>query len=482
MRLFKILGAVALINIIARLLGFAREVVIGYQYGTSYQADSIITAFTVPNFIYIVVGGAITTAFISVYTKLEKGAREQFFQTIFTLLILITGSITVLFLLFPVFWMNLFFSGMSEEAMQLTSELFVWMAPATVFLVIAMLFSGLHNINENYRLSSMATLVFNGLFLLVGVGLTPFLMEYSYGLGALLGSLFMAAMLMYTIHSRSKMPLKLRVTLQPEVKRFAKLALPILFGGATIQFYFIIQRIYASSLDEGAISALNYASKMTQFPQAVLMTSVTTVIYPLMAKAVGEKDERKVTSAYRKGFRMLTILLLPATVFMILYAEEVIRFIFEYGSFGSQSTNTTYPLLQIFSLSIFSLALNAYVTRFFYAMEKSYLPVTLNILSVFGVNILVIHLLIDQLGVDAVAWGTVAGTTANMLLLLVAAKWKLELSVSSISYIVKLLIFVLIAGAAIWLTTLPELPPLFSLALGGVATALFILVGLKIVK
>ena len=56
-KLFKIIGAVAIINIAARLFGFGREVVIGIQYGTSTVADAIATAYTIPNFIYLVLGG-----------------------------------------------------------------------------------------------------------------------------------------------------------------------------------------------------------------------------------------------------------------------------------------------------------------------------------------------------------------------------------------------------------------------------------------
>lgn len=482
-RFLKILGAVAVINIIARLLGFSREVIIGYQYGTSYQADSIITAFTIPNFIYIVIGGAITTAFISVYSKLDKSIKSDFVQTIFAGLSLIIGFITILFVIFPEFWIGLFFSGMSEEALQLTSRLFIWMALATFFLVMAMLQSGLHNIHENYRLSSFSTLIFNGVFLISGVLLTPMMNEFSYGLGALLGSILMVLFLTYYVHRQKLMPLRFKIVKLPETKRFIKLALPIIFGGATIQFYFMIQRIYASGLEEGYISSLNYASKMTQFPQAVLMTSVTTIIYPLLAKAVGENDDKKVSNAYNKGFRMLSIILLPATIFLFLYAKEIITFIFEYGNFNVDSTNRTYPLLQIFALSIFGLALNTYITRFFYAMENSYLPIVLNIASVFGVNILVITLFIDSLGASAIAWGTVVSTVVNMVLLIALAKIKLNLTVSSWSYIGKLVAFLFGTGLFIWAGSLIHTGNFIfvSLVIGGIITGLTVLVGLKIV-
>src|SRR5699024_2591047 len=176
---------------------------------------------------------------------------------------------------------------------------------------------------------------------------------------------------------------------------------------------------------------MNYASKMTQFPQGVLMASVTTVIYPMLAKAAGDGDLGKIEAAYKQGFRMLSVILLPASVYMFMYAEEIITFIFQYGNFSIESTHMTYPLLQVFSLSIFSFALNTYLTRFFYALENTLLPNVLNIISVFVVNIIVIVLLIDQLGAGAIALGTVVSTILNMVLLIVFARTKLDLVIAN---------------------------------------------------
>ncbi|WP_337018828.1 murein biosynthesis integral membrane protein MurJ [Oceanobacillus massiliensis] len=482
-RFLKVLGAVAVINIIARLLGFSREVIIGYQYGTSFQADSIIAAFTIPNFIYIVIGGAITTAFISVYSKLDIAHRDGFVQVIFTGLSLMVGFITILFVVFPNMWINLFFSGMSKESLDLTTSLFRLMAPATLFLVLSMLFSGLLNMHEEYRLSSFSTLLFNGFFLVIGVAFTPLMFEYSYGLGALLGSCMMLIFIFFYVRKRKLVKFRMKLEWNGPVKRFIMLAMPIIFGGATIQFYFIIQRIYASGLEEGAISALNYASKMTQFPQAVLMTSVTTVIYPLLAKAVGEKNEKKFISAYKKGFQMLSIILLPATFFVFFYAKEIIQFIFEYGSFGTEATNATYPLLRLLSLTMFSLALNTYITRFFYAKENSYLPIVLNIVSVFGVNILIISLFIDGGGALAIASGTVIATIVNTIMLIIAAKIKLDLKLSNFKYIMKLFGYLVISAITLYCGSRLEFEyAITSLLIGACVTLLAIIAGMKLVK
>src|SRR5699024_2871339 len=102
--------------------------------------------------------------FISVYSKLNTSSGNAFVQTLMTYLSLFIGAITILFMIFPTFWMDLFFSGMSEEGLELTSNLFLVTAPATLFLVLSMVLSGLHNVYENFQLSSFSSLLFNGTY------------------------------------------------------------------------------------------------------------------------------------------------------------------------------------------------------------------------------------------------------------------------------------------------------------------------------
>lgn len=468
---------------LARLLGFLREVVIGYQYGTSYQADSIITAFTIPNFIYLVVGGAITTAFISVYSKLGEGRSTAFMQTIFSLLCVVIGSVTLSFMVFPDYWMAVFFSGMPAHSFQLTSKLFLWMAPSTFFLVIGMWLSGVLNVHERYQLTAVSTLLFNGMFVAAGVVLYPWLDAFSYGIGATVGSIAMVVLLLVSIWRSKLVSLSFSYKKMPEMKRFFKLALPILFGGATIQFYFFIQRIFATNLENGAIAALNYASKMTQFPQAVLMTAVTTVIYPMLAKTATNDNPGKLEDHYQKGIRWLCILLLPATGFVYFYAKEIIAFIFEYGNFTADSTNFTYPLLQIFAWSMFGLAVNMYVTRFFYALENAYLPVLINVLSVFGVNILVIYLFLDEMGARAIALGTTVSTIFNMVCMVILAKQMYHFRLFQRKQGLKLLSYGIAVLLVIGLVaSIQFVDGLTYLLIGGITTALAILIGFKSLK
>lgn len=479
-KFLKAVSVVTILNILAMGFGFLRELTIGYTYGTSYKADSIITAFTIPNFLYVVIGGAVNTAFISIYSKMDESKKWGFTQSVYTFLLIISTGITILFMLFPKFWMDLFFGGMSPEALDLTAKLFVVTAPATLFLVVSMLFSGLHNVHGNYTLTTFAALLFNVIYVMVGILLTPFIAEYSYALGASLGAFILLFILLYKVRQKKIAPIRPKLMKMPEHWSLFKLALPIILGGATMQFYLIIQRIFAAGLDEGAIAAINYTSKITQVPRSVIMASVTTIIYPMLAKAAGDEDFDRMDNAYKQGFRMLTILLIPASVFLFIYAKEIITIVFEYGNFDANSTAITYPLLQVFAISVFSLSLNTYITRFFYALESMFLPNILNIISVFGVNILVILLLIDNMGSAAIAYGTVISAVFNMILLILFAKINYGFTVCSWKEFSKLVVYTVIAIIAIFAIALvPIQSVFFSLLIGGLVTVGLIGIGLK---
>jgi putative peptidoglycan lipid II flippase len=51
-------GVILAISIIGRLLGFVREQVIAARFGTSMYTDAYIMAFTLPNLIYVIIGGS----------------------------------------------------------------------------------------------------------------------------------------------------------------------------------------------------------------------------------------------------------------------------------------------------------------------------------------------------------------------------------------------------------------------------------------
>lgn len=453
-RFLKIVGAVAVINIFARFFGFLREIIIGVQYGTTYISDSIINAYTIPNFLYLVIGGAFTTAFISVYHKTST-SLEEYIRRTFTTIVVAISIVTLIFIVFDDFVLHTFFRGVTGQEFEILKSLYNWMMPSTIMLVLSTWMSGILNVQGKFHLSSFSVLVYNLSFLIISVGLSFLIGPMGYGIGALIGAVCMVGFLIYGIRKAEHMSFRPSLKLADDQKELWKIALPIMLGGATAQMYVILQRIFTNMLEDGAVSAMNYATKVSQFPQAILMTAVTTVIYPLLSKKEGEGDTAAVKGLYLRGIRMLYLLVMPISVYVYFQSEAIIKIVFEYGNFNAASTAYTAPLLQTFSLTMFFLAANTYITRFYYAKGNSMTPVIFSLITVFGVNIAVTYLLIDELGADAIAWGNLVSAVINFVLLVayLQGKYKLHFVKNNILQFVKFGVLTVGYVAVTWLVS-----------------------------
>lgn len=290
-RILKIVGAVAVINILARLFGFLREVIIGWQYGTTELAASIINAYTIPNFLYLVIGGAFTTAFISIYHKTSASLTDYIRRT-FTTIIVSISIISLLFIIFANPILHWYFQAATGEEYERLKSLYYWMMPSTIMLVLSTWLSGVLNVQGKFHLSSFSVLIYNLSFLIISVGLSLVIGPIGYGVGALLGAACMFFFLVFGVRKAEHMSFKLMPPNADDQKELWKVALPIMLGGATAQMYILIQRFFTNMLDASAVTAVNYATKMSQFPQAILMTAVTTVIFPLLSKRREKRIQR----------------------------------------------------------------------------------------------------------------------------------------------------------------------------------------------
>ncbi|MER2000794.1 MAG: lipid II flippase MurJ, partial [Lysinibacillus sp.] len=218
------------------------------------------------------------------------------------------------------------------------------------------------------------------------------------------------------------------------------------------QMYIMIQRFYTNMLDDGIVSAMNSANKMSQFPQAILMTAVTTVIFPILAKKEAEGDQAAVKSVYIRGLRMLYLLILPVSLYFFFESESVVRLLFERANFDEVSTAMTAPLVALFSLTMFFLAANVYVTRFYYAKGNSNIPVVFGLISVFAVNIFIINLMIEDYGADAIAYATLISSIVNFILLVGYLQWKYSLKIvyNNIGQLLKFALITILTVAAFY--------------------------------
>jgi putative peptidoglycan lipid II flippase len=211
----------------------------------------------------------------------------------------------------------------------------------------------------------------------------------------------------------------------PGLHRILKLMAPAVFGLAALQINVFINTYFASSLQEGSISWLNYAFRFFQFPVGVFGVAISVAALPLLARQAATKDFARLKETFTSSLTMAFSLTIPATVGLVLLAEPIIRIIFEHGNFSAADTFKTAEALRFYALGLFAYASVKVMVPVFYALDDTRYPVVGSFLAV-AANILIIFLTITHMQHKAMALSISGAMTANFLFLGVILYWKLE--------------------------------------------------------
>src|SRR3954451_14555673 len=104
-----------LLTVISKLLGFGRDLVLSYFYGTSNISDIYLISLTIPTVLFAVIGKGISSGFIPLYTRIEgkDGSKKanQFTNNLVNLVLIICTIIFLLGMIFTDSVVKLFASG-----------------------------------------------------------------------------------------------------------------------------------------------------------------------------------------------------------------------------------------------------------------------------------------------------------------------------------------------------------------------------------
>ncbi|WP_044746850.1 murein biosynthesis integral membrane protein MurJ [Bacillus alveayuensis] len=429
--LVKSVGLVTIITIIGKLLGFGRETFMAAYFGTSYEADLYYVASVVPNILFAAIGMAITTGMIPLYIENKKKNPKLAYEEVSalsTLFIVLSFIVTSVCMIFTYQLVKIIAPGFQNEPehMDLAVSLTRIILPVSFFLVLSSLAQGILNANKKFLAPAMVTIPNN----LIIIG-SIILFTNSYGIyGVAVGTL-LGGISQYLIQYPSLKNDRIKLNFQfKKHKKYIinnlKLFFPIIIAGVTFQFIEIFNRILASGLNEGSISALNYSMKLMYLPLSVLLMSIITVIFPNLVEAANNKTTMFKEDVW-KGFITLCLITLPIAVVMIIEAVPLVKIVFERGAFTEEDTQKTAHSFIFYSAGLIFIASREYLVRCFLAIKASKIIMVTSVISLFF-NISISFLLSKIMGHGGIALGTSLSFTLQTFILLIIIGKKLTLS------------------------------------------------------
>ena len=176
-------------------------------------------------------------------------------------------------------------------------------------------------------------------------------------------------------------------------------------GGAVAwQAVVLAERMIASFLPAGTLTAINYGSKILYTMVELLGGSVGTAALPQLSRAAINKAHEEERRTLKDISEISLFLTSPAVVFCLMLAHNIIRLVFERGNFTPAATGLMSRVFFCYCLSLLPLTFIRVLTFYLFARGESGSFLRLSIL-LYSLN-----LAFDLLYVGVLRWGAKRNT------------------------------------------------------------------------
>ena len=168
----------------------------------------------------------------------------------------------------------------------------------------------------------------------------------------------------------------------------------------------------------GAVSHLYFAQRLYQFPLGVLGISLATAIFPIMSADAAKKDFNALAKTISRGLKGAVFVAIPTTVGLFLVARPLVSAVFEHGEFTKEDTPIVAWTLTFYTIGLLGFFFQQILTRAFYSIQNSKIPMRSAIAAVL-LNIVLNLILIWFMGTAGLAFSTAICSYLQVVILLV---------------------------------------------------------------
>lgn len=409
-------------NILSRVLGMAREIVIPHYFGASGLVSAFRTAEFVVKILYdLLVGGMLSAALVPVLSDYRRPERRAEFaqvaSAVFSIIALLAAAVVLAIELLAPQIVALLGQELPAEFQAVAVDLMRISAPALWMFSSSGALAAILFARQRFTLVALGDGLYNlGVLVIVPLFHRRLGVE-SLALGILAGSLIQLGLRLPDLRG---MGLRLSRSLRhPAMRRIWMLYLPVFVSLVVGMIQGGIDTRLANSTGERSLAYMRQATTLYQFPHGLVAVAISLAALPTLSRWAAARD----WAAYRRtlgaGLRAVLVLSIPATVGLWVLAEPVIRLLAEHGQFTALDTMWTARTLRYYLFGLVFASVDWPLNFSYYARNDSRTPAIVGILSVFVYLAVALPLLplLSFLGLALADGAKHAGHAAMMLFL-----------------------------------------------------------------
>nr|WP_218951744.1 MULTISPECIES: murein biosynthesis integral membrane protein MurJ [unclassified Acinetobacter] len=391
MALWRSTVIVSAMTMLSRVLGLVRDVVLLNVFGAGKDFDTFVVAFRIPNFFRrLFAEGAFSQAFIPVLTEYKTSRTHAEVQIlisrVFGCLATFMTTLTIIAIIAAPVIMYIYAPGFhgDEAKFALATDMFRLTIPYLLFMSLTAFASSILNSYGSFSTPAFAPVLLNIAMIAGALWLTPFMAEPIMALG---WAVVIAGILQLAIQIpelwRKNLLIPPKVDFKHEgVDRIMKLMLPALFGVSVTQINLLLNTVWASFMQDGSVSWLYSAERMTELPLGLIGVAIGTVILPSLSTQHTEKNPEKFRGMMDWAAKVIVLVGLPASIALFMLSTPIIQALFERGQFTFEDTQMTALALQCMSGGVIAFMLIKVFAPGFYAQQDTRTPVRVGLMAV----------------------------------------------------------------------------------------------------
>lgn len=379
-----LLGAAGLLS---RLLGMVRDRMLAGHFGASRELDIYYAAFQIPDFFFSVfLLGAASMAIIPVLIELTSrnpDAAKRFIEDLLGVFFLCAGLVGLLVAVFVPYIMHWMVPGFGADEVRHVILLTRIMMVSPILLGLSGIVSSVIQISRRFFVFALAPVCYN-----IGIiaGIIFFLPVWGLpglAFGVIVGALLHLLIQLPTFFSLGfRFPRKIiRVGVSPPLRRVFMLSFPRVIALSVNQFVIVVLIGLASTLASGSIVIFQFAYNLQFLPVGIFGVSFATAAFPALAEAAARRDRAVFSYTFRAALHAVLFWILPLSVLFFVLRAQVVRVALGTGNFDWSDTRLTAASLGILTLTILAESVVVLLIRAFYALENTWYPFFINVVS-----------------------------------------------------------------------------------------------------
>lgn len=394
------------IVILAKILGFIKQMITANAFGATIQTDLIsISEGLIANTDYLLVQ-ALSTAFIPIYIAAKaKGDKEAkgFVSNTIKIFFVVTLGISLVFFVFSPFIARLLAPTYSAELSGELAKYIRIISPILILIVELAVFNALLKANESFVPGELVgfnqSVILIALVYLIGSIYGPDTLVFAYFTYAVFNLVFLM------IFSRKYWRIdRGNPFVDENVKQLLKMMGPLILGYSMIFVNQQVDKIIVSGLGEGTVTAMNYAAVLSNFV-STFIGSICGVLFTYIAKNISEEKDGDAADLTITAVIQIGTILLPVSILVMLNAKDIVTIVFGRGKFGTSAIENCSMALIGYGLLFVPYLVRELFSRFQYAYKDSKKPMINSSISIV-VNIVLSIALSKIMGVLGVTLAT----------------------------------------------------------------------------